>query len=103
MFGKQDELWGHLLENELVALHTSNFETIDQFFTKFKSLALQCRKCGIKRKDEKNVLSIINKLSPECFVFVSIFHSKRNSFLDWKIPSLDSFSESLIKEQEKLI
>ena len=34
-FGKQDELWGHLLENELVALHPNNFETIEQLFTKF--------------------------------------------------------------------
>ena len=32
-----------------------------------------------------------------------MFHSKRESFPDWKLPSLDSFSESLIKEQDKLI
>ena len=31
-----------------------------------------------------------------------MFHSKRESFPDWKLPSLDSFSESLIKEQDKL-
>ena len=43
LFGKQDELQGHFLEKELVALHPSNFETIEQLFTKFKSLALQCR------------------------------------------------------------
>ena len=36
------------------------------------------------------------------FWIVSIFHSKREGFPDWKIPSLDSFSESLIKEQAKL-
>ena len=40
LFGKQDELRGHILENELVALHPSNFETVQQFFTKFKFLAL---------------------------------------------------------------
>ena len=91
------------MENELVALHPSKFETIQPFFTKFKSLALQCRQCGIERKDEKNVLSILNKPNPEYFVFVSIFHSKRDCFLDWKLPSLNSFSESLIKEKEKLI
>ena len=43
LFGKQDELRGHLLENELVALHPRIFETIEQFFTKFKYLALQCK------------------------------------------------------------
>ena len=38
LFNKQDELRGHILENELVALHPSSFATIDQFFSKFKSL-----------------------------------------------------------------
>ena len=88
---------------ELVALHPSNFKIVEKFFTKFKSLALQCIQCRIERKDEKNVLSILKKLGPEYSLFFSIFHSKNDSFLNWKIPSLDSFSESLIKEQEKLI
>ena len=43
LFGNQYELWGHILENELIALHTSSFKTIQQFFTKFMFLALQCR------------------------------------------------------------
>ena len=38
LFGKQDELQGHILENELIALQLSSFKTIQQFFTKFKSL-----------------------------------------------------------------
>ena len=79
LFGKQDELRGHILEKELVALHLSIFETIQQFFTKFKSLVLQCRQCGIERKKEKHVLSILSKLGTEHFVFVSIFHSQRAS------------------------
>ena len=29
LFNKQDELWAHILENELVYLHPSNFETIE--------------------------------------------------------------------------
>ena len=32
-----------------------------------------------------------------------MFHSKRERFPDWKLPSLDSFSKSLIKEHDKLI
>ena len=43
LFGEQDELQRYLLENEMVALHPNSFETIEQFLTKFKSLALQCR------------------------------------------------------------
>ena len=32
-----------------------------------------------------------------------MFHSKREIFRDWKLPSLDSFSKSLIKIQNKFI
>ena len=91
------------MENELVSVHPNSFETIEQFFTKFKSLVLQCIQCRIERKDEQNVFSILNKLGPEYSVFVSIFHSKQENFPDWKVPSLDSFFESLIKEQDKLM
>ena len=42
LFGKYNELRVHLLENAMAALHPSSFETIEQFFTKFKSLSLQC-------------------------------------------------------------
>ena len=43
LFGKQDELRGHILENELIALHPNNFETSQQLFLKYKSLVLQCK------------------------------------------------------------
>ena len=49
------------------------------------------------------MLSILSRLGTKYSVFFSIFHSKWDSFMDSKIPSLDSFFESLIKEQEKLI
>ena len=41
LFGKQDELRGHILENELIALQPRSFETIQQFFSKYKALVLQ--------------------------------------------------------------
>ena len=43
LFGKQDEILGHILENELIALQPNSFESIKQFFTKYKSLVLQCK------------------------------------------------------------
>ena len=43
LFNKQDELRGHILENDLVSLHTSSIKTIEQLFTKFGSLSVQCR------------------------------------------------------------
>ena len=36
----QDDLRGHQLENELISLRPSEFETIEEFITKFKSLVL---------------------------------------------------------------
>ena len=41
LFGKDNEIWGHILENAMSALHPSSFEITEQFFTKFKSLSLQ--------------------------------------------------------------
>ena len=63
LFGKQDELRGHIPENELTALHPNNLETIQHFFSKFKSLVMQCKQCRIEKKDEQLVLSILTKLA----------------------------------------
>ena len=92
LFGKQDELRGHILENELIALQPSNFEYIQQFFTKYKSLVLQCKQCGLERKDEQLVLSLLSKLGSKYSVFVSTFHSERDSTPKWKMPSLGALS-----------
>ena len=48
------------------------------------------------------MLSILSKLDLEYSVFVSIFHSKMDSFPYWKITSLDSFVDSFIHEKDKL-
>ena len=54
-------------------------------------------------EDEQLVLSIMRKLGPEFSVFISTFHSRRLNTPNWRITSLDSFIESLIQEQYKLI
>ena len=41
LFGKHDELRGHQLENELIGLSPTNFDTIQDFFTKLKSVRSQ--------------------------------------------------------------
>ena len=103
LFGKQDELRGHILENEMIALQPNNFETIQQFFSKFKSLFIQHRNCKIEKKDEKLLLSILRKLASEISVLLSIFHSRGLKNPNWRIPSIDSFTESLIQEQDKSV
>ena len=77
LFGKTDEMRVHQLENELISLSQSHYKTIQEFFTKFKSLVLRLKQCGIEKKKEHLILSILLKLGPKYFVFVSIFHSSK--------------------------
>jgi hypothetical protein len=50
------------------------------------------------------VLTILSKLGPEFFVFVSTFHIVRFPYgATWKMPSLEEFIESLTQEQTKVI
>ena len=87
----------------MIAPQPKKFETIQQFFSKFKSLFMQCKQCGIDKKDEPLVISILSKLGPEFPMFISTFHSGRMTTPNWRIPSLDAFIESLIHEQYKMI
>ena len=49
LFGVQDELRMHQLEIELFSLIPSNLDPLEELFTKFKSLALMLKKCGIEK------------------------------------------------------
>ena len=40
LFGKKDELMGHILQNDIKELQPNNFKTIQQLFSKFKSLIM---------------------------------------------------------------
>ena len=75
LFGKTDELCGHHLGNEMISLSSTHYDTIEDSFTKFKSLVLQLKQCGIEKKEDQLILSILSKLGPKFSVFVSTFHS----------------------------
>ena len=45
----------------------------------------------------------MSKIGPKFLVFVSTFNFGRLTTPNWWIPSLDSFIESLIQQQDKLI
>jgi hypothetical protein len=77
LFGKQDEMRGHMLEVELLTLDPKSFDNIKDLFTKFKDLLSQHKACRVdKLKEEKQmVLTIISKLGYEFSVFVSTFHT----------------------------
>ena len=93
-----------MLENELISLSPSNFNTIQDLFTKLKSLRLQLKQCGIEKQDEQLILSILSKLSLEYFVFVSTFYATKGALgTQFTMPSLDDFAVNLTREQDKLI
>jgi hypothetical protein len=77
LFGKQDEMRGHMFEVELLTLDPKSFENIHDFFKRYKDLLLQLKACGVyKSKEEKRmVLTILSKLGPDYSVFFSTFHT----------------------------
>ena len=77
IFGKTDEMRGHQIENDLISLSPSRFESLQLYFTKFKALVLQLKQCGIEKKEEQLVLTIISKLGPDYSMFVSTFHATK--------------------------
>ena len=52
IFGKTDEMRGHQINNELISLNPSSFESLQLYFTKFKALVLQLKQCGIEKEEQ---------------------------------------------------
>jgi hypothetical protein len=101
IFGKQDEMRGHMLEEKLNTLDHESFDNIQDLFTKFKSLILILGECGIDKSTQEKqlILTILAKLGPEYTKYVSNFHSGRCIFgTNWKMPTLAQFIESLTQE-----
>ena len=91
------------LENELISLHPSNFETLNDFFTKFKHMVFQFKMCKVEKEDDQIILSILSKIGEYYLVFVSAFHTDKLTKLNWNIPTLNAFIESFTNEHEKLV
>jgi hypothetical protein len=106
LFGKKDEMQGHMLEVELNTLDPKSFYNIHNLFTKFKYLLLILGECDIYKytKEKQLILTILVKLGPKYIVYVSNFHYDRCLLgTNWKIHTLAQFIESLTQEQTKHI
>jgi hypothetical protein len=79
IFGKQDEMRGHMLEVKFLTLDPKIFNNLQDLFTKYKDLMSQVKSCGVgKYKEEKKMVLIIHsKLGPKYSMFVSTFRSVR--------------------------
>ena len=103
LLDKQDDLRVYQLENELISLHPGNFETLNDFFTKFKNLMLQLKLCKVEKEDDQLILAILSKFGAHYSVFVSTFHTGKLTTSNWKMPTLNAFIESLTNEYDKLV
>ena len=91
------------MENDLISLRPSEFKTIEEFITKFKSIVIFLKHCGIDKKEKKLIISILSKLGLGYSVFVSTFHATKLAVRNWRIPSLDAFLDSLTQDIVNLI
>jgi hypothetical protein len=91
LFGKQDAMRVHQLENELISLSPIHFRNLKELFTKFKSLLVELNACGFTKGEEQLILSILSKLGPKYFVFVSSFQASKLTQEKWKMPPLNDF------------
>ena len=103
LYGKQDDLRVYQLENKLMSLQPSNFETLNDFFTKSKHILLLLMQCKVEKEDDLLILAILSKLGANYSVFVSTFHAGKLTTPGWKMPSLNAFIESLTSEHDKLV
>ena len=86
-----------------MSLKPSNFETLNDFFTKFKHTILLLKQCKVEKEDDHLILSILSKTSADYSIFVSTFQSMRITTPNWNMPTLDAFIASLTYEHDKLI
>jgi hypothetical protein len=105
IFGKQEEMRGHMLEVKFLTLDPKSFDNLQDLFTKYKDLMSQLKACGVDKYEEKQmILTIVSKIGLEYSLFISTFHSVRLASGDtWKMPSLEAFIESFTQEKNKLI
>ena len=52
VFGKQNEIRGPQLENELISLNPNDFSCIQDYLSKYKTFRLLCAECKIKKEDK---------------------------------------------------
>ena len=73
LFGNTNELRGHQHEKEFITLNPTHFEMIQDVFTKFKSMVLQLKQCGIENKEWNLIFSTLSNLGPEYSFFFQHF------------------------------
>jgi hypothetical protein len=62
IFGKRDDMRGHMLEVEFLTLDPKIFDNLQDLFTKYKDLLSQLKSCEVdKSKEKQMVFTILSK------------------------------------------
>jgi hypothetical protein len=87
-----------------MTLSPNDFSCIEDYLYKFKTLRLLCIDCKIDLKEDRCIYVILAKLGSAYSVFVSTCYATREALGSaCKEPSLESFCDALIREQDKLV
>jgi hypothetical protein len=81
VFGIKNKIRAFQLENELLTLDPSNFPSIEDYLSKFKTLKLILEGCKVTKEEGPLIYGILSKLPATYSVFVSTFHSTRESLI----------------------
>jgi hypothetical protein len=106
LFGKRDEMRGHIFEVEFNTSDPKFFDNIHDLYTRFKSLILSLAHCGIYKSTQVDhlILTMLDKPWPKYVFYVSTFHSGRYLLgWKWKMPTMEKFIHCLTHEHGKCI
>jgi hypothetical protein len=73
VFGKQNIIRTHHLENKIFTLSQIYFYCIEDYLSKFKTLRILCEECSIKLEEEHCIYIILSRLGSAYYLFVSTF------------------------------
>ena len=93
----------HWLENDLITLNLSNFESLNEFFTMFKNWIYQLKQWKVEKDEDRLILAILTKINVDYSEFILTFQIVRLTTPNWKIPTLNAFIQFLISKNDKLI
>jgi hypothetical protein len=104
VFGKHNIIRSHQLENQILTLSPNYFSCIEDYLSKFKRLIILCEECEIKLEEENFIYVILSKLGSAYSMFLSTFYAMREAIgKAYQNPTLDSFCDALIREQDNLV
>jgi hypothetical protein len=104
VFGKHNVIQAQQVENWLMNLSPNDFPCMENYLSKFKALVILCKDYKIVLEDDQCIYVILANLGSAYFVFVFTFYVIRESLGSaYKEPTLESFCDSLIRQQDKFL